>query len=178
MLIPELILTSIALAMDAFSVSICKGLGMKKLNYIQALIIAAFFGVFQAVMPLIGFLLIKIFSATEEFQTYVSSKAGLFAFALLAILGAKMLWDVYRGNTDESVKKVKKASADKEKETARLNYTELLMLAIATSIDALMTGFAFAVMQVDMVVCITMIGCVTFILSFVGVFIGHFFGAR
>lgn len=173
-----MILTSIALAMDAFSVSICKGLAMKKLNYIQALIIAAFFGGFQALMPLVGLMLVKIFSATEEFKTYVSDKAGLIAFVLLLFLGGKMLWDAYKQKSKESIENAKRASVDKEDATKRLNYVELLLLSIATSIDALMTGFAFGVMQVDVVLYVTLIGSITFVLSFIGVFIGHFFGAK
>ena len=163
----EIFLTAVGLAMDAFSVSICKGLSMKRLNYVNALIIALFFGVFQAVMPLIGFLIVKTFDNTEEFQYFISNNSGLIAFVLLAFIGGKMIWDACKDKKQE-VKKTDKS----------LNYTELLFLAIATSIDALMTGFAYAVMQIDMVLTVTIIGVVTFVLSFIGVFIGHFFGSK
>ena len=174
--IVEMILTAIGLSSDAFSVAICKGLSIRRLNFIQAGIIALFFGGFQALMPAIGFLIVKTFEDTEEFQIYITSNAALIAFILLLFLGLKMLWDAFK---DKSKKDVERAEQQKRgHQIANLNLLELLFLAIATSIDALMTGFAFACMQMDMIFACSIIGSVAFIMSFAGVFIGHFFGAK
>ena len=149
----ELFLIGVGLSMDAFAVSICKGLGMKRLNMGQALVIGLFFGGFQALMPLIGWAL-----GTQ-----------LADFILLALIGGKMLFDAFRGDDE--------GEAGEPKDT-RLDLKELLMLAIATSIDALAVGITFAFLGVNIVWAIAVIGVTTFALSVVGVAVGHVFGAR
>lgn len=159
----ELALIGAGLSMDAFAVSVCKGLGMKRLNMRQAFVIALFFGVFQALMPVIGWVL------GTGFQSYIAPVDHWIAFALLAFIGGKMLFDAFHDDEGED----DAASAD-----APLDLKELTMLAVATSIDALAVGITFAFLQVDIVPAVTLIGVITFALSFAGVAIGHFFGAR
>ena len=159
----ELALIGAGLSMDAFAVSVCKGLGMKRLNMRQAFVIALFFGVFQALMPVIGWVL------GTGFQSYIAPVDHWIAFALLAFIGGKMLFDAFHDDEGED----DAASAD-----APLDLKELTMLAVATSIDALAVGITFAFLQVDIVPAVTLIGVITVALSFAGVAIGHFFGAR
>ncbi len=159
----ELALIAVGLSMDAFAVSVCKGLGMKRLDMGQALVIALFFGGFQALMPLAGWAL------GSGFQSYIEPVDHWIAFALLAFIGGKMLYDAFHEEDgDEPV----------AGEAARLDLKEILMLAIATSIDALAVGVSFAFLQVDIVPAISLIGVITFALSLVGVAAGHQFGAR
>lgn len=159
----ELFLIGVGLSMDAFAVSICKGLGMKRLNMGQALVIGLFFGGFQALMPLIGWAL------GTQLADFITPIDHWIAFILLALIGGKMLFDAFRGDDE--------GEAGEPKDT-RLDLKELLMLAIATSIDALAVGITFAFLQVAIVPSVAIIGVVTFVLSFVGVAVGHFFGAR
>lgn len=150
--------------MDAFAVAVCKGLGAARLNMLQAGVIALFFGGFQAAMPLVGWAL------GTGFRSYITPVDHWIAFALLAFIGSKMLYDAVsegEGDGDEPV------SGE-----APLDLKELTMLAVATSIDALAVGITFAFLQVDIVPAASLIGCITFMLSFAGVAIGHFFGAR
>ena len=157
----ELLLIAVDLSMDAFAVSVCKGLGMKRLNVRQAALIALFFGGFQALMPLIGWFV------GAQFAHFVSAYAHWIAFALLAFVGGKMLWDAFHDDPDEG--------SDAE---SRLGLGELFMLAIATSIDALAVGVSFAFLDVAIAPSVALIGVTTFALSFAGVFVGHQFGAR
>ena len=173
----ELIATAVGVSMDAFSVSVCKGLGMRKVNFVQAAIIALVFGGFQALMPVIGFVIVSTFQETQEFQNGIMQNAPLIALVLLGFIGAKMIFDAIRGKSADDVTRAQKQN-DEGSGDIKLNPLELLMLGLATSIDALMVGFAFAIMQTDMVITITVIGITTFIFSFAGVFIGHFFSAR
>ncbi len=156
----ELLLTAIGLAMDAFAVSVCKGLAMKKIHYGQACVIALYFGVFQAVMPLIGYLL------GTSFSKYIQAFDHWLAFILLFFIGGKMLWDAFHDDADES----SEIAGDK------LDHRELFMMAIATSIDALAVGIAFACLEVSLFRSVTIIGIVTLVLSFGGVCIGNRFG--
>ena len=156
----ELILLSVGLAMDAFAVAICKGLNMRKMNYKNALILALFFGGFQALMPAIGYLLGK------QFEKYITSIDHWIAFILLSIIGIQMI--------AESFKK----DEDKEEDADKLNLKEYFMLAIATSIDALAVGISLAFLSVSLVKSVSFIGIITFAISFAGVFIGNKFGAR
>ena len=159
----ELFLLAVGLSMDAFAVSICKGLGMKRLNMEQALVIGLFFGGFQALMPLIGWAL------GTQLDDFITPIDHWIAFILLALIGGKMLLDAFREDDEEE--------AGEPKDT-RLDLKELLMLAIATSIDALAVGITFAFLGVNIVVAIAVIGVTTFALSVVGVAVGHVFGAR
>lgn len=160
--IVELLLTAIALSMDAFAVSVCKGLGMRRMRYDQALVISLYFGVFQALMPLIGWLL------GTSFSRYIQAFDHWIAFVLLAFLGGKMLWDVFHEKEDE----------EQESAECRLDHRELFMLAIATSIDALAVGIAFACLDVNIWSSVSIIGVTTLVISFVGVWIGNRFGNR
>ena len=158
----ELALIAIGLSMDAFAVSVCKGLGMSKLNWKHALVIALFFGAFQGIMPVIGWAL------GTQFEGYITSIDHWIAFVLLAFIGAKMLWDAFHEDDDEL-----SCPAD-----GRLDLRELVMLAIATSIDALAVGITFAFLRVDIALSVGLIGATTFVLALVGVAVGHRFGAR
>lgn len=156
----ELVLIAVGLSMDAFAVALCKGLGMRRLNYVHALVIALFFGVFQGVMPLIGWFL------GTQFEQYITPVDHWIAFALLAYIGGKMIWDAFH------------EEGEAEACESRLDMKELFMLAIATSIDALAVGITFAFLHVDIVPAVLLIGLITLGLSFVGVLIGHRFGTR
>ncbi len=151
----------VSLSMDAFAAALCKGLNMPKLNKKFALIIATFFGVFQALMPLIGWILGK------QFEKYITGVDHWIAFGLLAIIGGKMIIDVIKDDERDSCSC-----------SAKLNIKEIFFLAIATSIDALAIGITFAFLKVNILYAILLIGVTTFSLSLVGVFIGHRFGAK
>ena len=157
----ELILIAIGLAMDAFAVSICKGLNMRKMNYRQAGIIALFFGGFQAIMPLIGWFLGK------QFESYITSIDHWIAFLLLAFIGANMIREALGEDEDED-----------ESPLDKLDIGELFMLAVATSIDALAVGITFAFLKVNILPAVSIIGIITFVISFAGVGIGHKFGRK
>ncbi len=157
----ELFLIAVGLSMDAFAVSICKGLKMQRFNVRHAGVIALAFGGFQALMPVIGWFLGK------QFESYITGIDHWIAFALLAVIGGKM-----------AVESFKKEEEDSSKENEKLDVKELLVLAVATSIDALAVGITFAFLQVSIVPAVLLIGVITFVLSAVGVFIGHKFGAK
>lgn len=157
----ELFLIAVGLSMDAFAVSICKGLNMRRLQMGRAAIIALFFGGFQAIMPLFGWAL------GSQFARLVDAYAHWIAFLLLAYVGGKMLWDAFHDAADEEGQ-----GSDK------LDLRELLMLAIATSIDAFAVGVSFAFLDVAIAPSVALIGVTTFVLSLIGVAIGNQFGAR
>ena len=159
----EFLLLGVGLAMDAFAVSICKGLAMRKVNKKQAVIIALFFGGFQAIMPVIGWLLCK------GFQTYIEAFDHWIAFALLAFIGVKMIIETLREKEDDVVI---------EEMDPPIDMKEMLMLAIATSIDALAVGISLAALDRPIVESAAIIGVVTFVISIIGVYIGNFFGNR
>lgn len=159
--IVELLLVAVGLSMDAFAVAVCKGLGMKRLNMRTAAVLALFFGGFQALMPLVGWLL------GSQFMWLIEPVDHWVAFVLLVFIGAKMLWEALHDDED----------CDCE-DTSRIDLREYLMLAIATSIDALAVGISFAALSVDIVPAVSLIGLVTFALTLVGVAVGHFFGSR
>ncbi|MBE6464127.1 MAG: manganese efflux pump [Eggerthellaceae bacterium] len=161
--IVDLLLIGIGLSMDAFAVSLCKGLGMKRLDLRQAVIIGVFFGGFQALMPVVGWALGK------QFESYITSIDHWIAFALLAFIGGKMIFDAARGDGYDELA---------GKSMGKLDYKELFMLAVATSIDALAVGITFAFLQVSIVGAVSIIGIITFVLSVAGVAIGNQFGAR
>lgn len=158
----EFILIGIGLAMDAFAVSICKGLGMEKVNRLHCVIIAAFFGGFQFIMPVIGWALGK------QFESYIQSVDHWIAFGLLVFLGLKTVLEAVKEKEEECV----------EKTESILNVKELLLMAVATSIDALAVGITFAFLQVRVMEATVIIGIVTFILCIFGVFVGNIFGSR
>lgn len=156
----ELFIIAIGLSMDTFAVSLCKGLSMKKLNYSHALVIAILFGIFQGAMPFIGWLLGK------QFESYITSFDHWIAFILLSFIGWSLLKESF--NKDEG-------SCDCD---YKLDIKELTILAIATSIDALAVGITFSFLKVSILPSITLIGVITFILSFFGVTLGNRFGVK
>ncbi len=148
--------------MDAFAVALCKGLSMKKIDIKAGVIIAGFFGVFQAGMPLIGYFI------CINFEKYISSFDHWIAFGLLEIIGIKMIIDAIK----------EKKNPDDENEF-KLKIGELFILAIATSIDALAVGVSFACLDdINIFISVLIIGVTTLILSFIGVLIGNKFGAK
>ena len=162
-LVIELFLLGVGLSMDAFAVSVCKGLGMRKLNKKQALIIGLYFGGFQALMPLIGWALGK------QFERYITSIDHWIAFFLLLFIGGKMIIESFKKDKD---------SDEKPEYEEKLDLKELTLMAVATSIDALAVGVTFAFLRVNILTSITVIGSVTFILSALGVGVGHKFGVK
>lgn len=160
----ELLLMGIGLAMDAFAVSICKGLGMQKVNKKQAVVIGLFFGGFQALMPFIGWVL------GIQFESYITSIDHWIAFVLLGFIGGKMIVEAVKPGEEEAVE-VKKVDAP-------LDIKEMFILAIATSMDALAIGITFAFLKYPIVEAISIIGVVTFFISIGGVYVGNFFGSK
>lgn len=159
----EIFLVGIGLSMDAFAVSICKGLAMPAVNKKQALLIGAYFGVFQALMPLAGWLL------GSQFARHVTKLAPWIAFVLLAWIGGSMLRE-----------SLSKKEEDEEVEPVELRHKELFLLAVATSIDALAVGVSFSMVELSVLIgaAAALIGCTTFAISVGGVFVGHIFGTR
>lgn len=157
----ELFLLAVGLSMDAFSVSVCKGLGMRKVNLRTTLILALAFGGFQAGMPVIGWAL------GSQFLWLIEPVDHWIAFLLLAFIGGNMIREALGEDEEED-------AGGAETVDAR----EVLMLAVATSIDALTVGIAFASLAVNIVWSVTLIGITTFVFSFAGVFIGNAFGMR
>lgn len=155
--------TAVGLSMDAFAVAISKGITMKKLNVKNALKIAGFFGFFQGFMPLIGWLV------GVRFSNYVMKFDHWIAFILLFLIGGKMAYEAYKSKDECEV-----AVTDGSVEV--LNNKELLLLAVATSIDALAVGVSFAFLQVNIVKSVIMIGVITFVISFIGVAMGRKLG--
>ena len=160
--IAELLLIAVGLSMDAFAVSICRGLGMRRLNLRTAAVLALFFGGFQALMPLIGWAL------GSQFMWLIGPVDHWVAFVLLAFIGGKMLWEAFHEEGED----------DGCEDTSAIDLREFLVLAVATSIDALAAGISFAALNVDIVASVSLIGAITFALSLAGVAVGHFFGAR
>ena len=154
----ELLLLSIGLAMDAFAVSVCKGISMKKINCKKSCIIGLWFGGFQALMPTIGYFL------GSAFESLVTNIDHWIAFILLGIIGGNMI----------------KESFSKESENINddVNFKTMIILAIATSIDALAVGITFAFFNVNLILAITLIGVITFILSVIGTKVGNRFGDK
>jgi putative Mn2+ efflux pump MntP len=133
---------------------------MKKINYVHGAIIALFFGVFQSLMPLIGWLV------GSRFSSYITQFDHWIAFILLVLIGGNMIRESLQEDEEE------------EEQEDRLDYKELFLLAIATSIDALAVGITFAFLQVEIISSVLLIGIITFVISFAGVIIGNIFGSR
>ena len=156
----ELLLIAIGLSMDAFSVSICKGLTTKRFSWRMALICGLWFGLFQAVMPTIGYYL------GAQFQELVEAYDHWIAFGLLFLIGANMIREAVWGKKEEN------------KDNNSLGFKTMLFLAIATSIDALAVGVSFACIQVQLWSSVLIIGLTTFLFSVLGVKIGNVFGSK
>ena len=154
----DLILIAISLSMDAFAVSICKGLSVRKVSLSHALICGVWFGGFQFLMPTLGYFL------GDRFAVVLTKFGPWIAFVLLGLIGANMVRES-REHDDESV-------------SDSFRFMTMLPLAVATSIDALAVGVTFAFLQVDIVPAVSFIGATTFVLSCIGVKIGHVFGTK
>lgn len=154
----EIILIAIGVSMDAFAVSICKGLASKDKKLKTAFVCGTWFGLFQVIMPVIGFYLGRLFAGLiEKYDHWV-------AFVLLLILGVNMIKEAF--------------SKDEEQVSDDTSFLKMLILAIATSIDALMIGVTFAVLNVNIWLCVLIIGLTTFGFSFVGAIIGEKIGEK
>ncbi len=158
MSIIELFILALGLSMDAFAVSICKGLSVPKLQAKHCLICGVYFGGFQALMPLLGWLL------GIRFQSLITNIDHWIAFVLLAVIGANMIKESF--------------SKEEECPDASFGFKTMLTLAVATSIDALAVGVTFAFLDVAIVPAVLLIGATTFVCSAVGVKIGNVFGNR
>lgn len=154
----ELFLLAVGLSMDAFAVSVCKGLAMPRITVKKASVVALWFGGFQALMPLLGYFL------GVQFQDKITAIDHWIAFVLLGIIGVNMVREALSGeceNTSDS-----------------LDIKTMFILAVATSIDALAVGITFAFLKVDIIPAVSFIGATTFILSAAGVKIGNVFGTK
>ena len=154
----ELFLIAVGLSMDAFAVSICKGLSVRKAEPRHSLIVGAYFGGFQALMPAIGYVL------GRQFESLITSVDHWIAFVLLGIIGGNMIREALKGDAEEM--------------DDSFTFRTMLPLAIATSIDALAMGVTFAFLQVQIVPAVLFIGVTTFVLSAVGLKVGNVFGAK
>ena len=153
----ELLLIAVGLSMDAFAVSVCKGLSVKKVGVKHAALAGLYFGGFQFLMPVIGYLL------GFRFESVIESIDHWVAFVLLAFIGGSMI--------KESFGKAEELNDD-------FGVKTMLLMAIATSIDALAVGITFAFLEVQILPAAGLIGVTTFLLSFVGIYIGNAFGTR
>lgn len=153
----ELFLIAVGLSMDAFAVSVCKGLSVKEKSLKTSLVAGLYFGGFQALMPLIGYLL------GVNFKNYITSFDHWIAFVLLSVIGFNM------------IKEARDESCDVNPST---DFKNMIVLAVATSIDALAVGVTFAFLNVKIIPAISFIGATTFVLSMFGVKIGNIFGIR
>lgn len=154
----DLFLIAAALSMDAFAVAICKGLSVKKAGAGHVLTVGIYFGGFQALMPLVGFLL------GFKFEKFIVSVDHWIAFVLLAVIGGNMIKEALGGEDDEV--------------NDSFSFKTMLPLAVATSIDALAVGISFAFLGVDIVTAALLIGVTTFVISGAGVVVGNIFGAK
>ncbi len=153
----EILIIAVGLSMDAFAVSVCKGLSVGKLKPKHALICGAYFGGFQALMPLIGYFL------GRQFESLITSIDHWIVFALLTIIGINM---------------IRESRGEAEDLDVSFGPKSMLPLAVATSIDALAVGITFAFLEVQIVPAVCMIGVTTFVLSALGVWIGNVFGTK
>jgi len=156
--IGELFILAIGLSMDAFAVAVCKGLAMERISLKNAGMVGLWFGGFQALMPLIGYLL------GYSFSDAIQSVDHWIAFVLLGLIGLNMIKESRSCETEETC--------------GCMAFKEMFTMAVATSIDALAVGITFAFLTVDIVPAVSMIGVTTFILSMVGVKVGSVFGAK
>ena len=154
----DIFLIGVALSMDAFAVSICKGLSVKKVSAKHVLTVGVYFGGFQALMPTVGFLL------GYKFESFITSIDHWIAFILLALIGGNMIREAL--------------GKDDDNENDDFSFKAMLPLAVATSIDALAVGISFAFLGVDIVQAALLIGITTFVLSGVGIYVGNVFGAK
>ena len=155
----QLFMIAVALSMDAFAVAVCKGLSIRRAGLKYSLTVGLYFGAFQGLMPLLGYLL------GVNFQNTITSVDHWIAFILLGGIGINMIREALNKDEEENL-------------DSSLTPRSMLPLAVATSIDALAVGVTFAFLKVSIVPAVSFIGVVTFILSAIGVKIGNVFGAR
>ncbi|MBR2332794.1 MAG: manganese efflux pump [Rikenellaceae bacterium] len=154
----ELLIIAVGLAMDAFAVSVCKGLAVGRVRASHALKVGVWFGGFQALMPLVGYALgVSFAQVVEQFDHWI-------AFVLLSIIGINMIREAREGDSCGS--------------NSDFSWRIMLAMAVATSIDALAVGVSFAFLRVDVVWAVVTIGVITFLLSIVGLLLGNRFGCR
>lgn len=158
MTLPELFIIAVGLSMDAFAVSVCKGLSLQQMKWRHGVLAGVYFGGFQAAMPLLGYLL------GVQFQEAITSIDHWVAFVLLGIIGVNMIKEALSGEEEEA--------------DPSFDVKTMLMLAVATSIDALAVGVTFAFLKVQILPAVSFIGCTTFCLSVIGVKAGNLFGSR
>lgn len=158
MTIINILTISVGLAMDAFAVAICKGLAMKQVTVRKILIIGGYFGFFQGFMPLLGYIL------CSTFKEVITTFDHWFAFGLLSLIGISMIREAF--------------SKEEDKLNDSIRFRPMIILSIATSIDALAVGFTFAIVEAPIMLSISMIAVITFLLSILGVKIGNAFGIR
>lgn len=166
----EIFAVALGVSMDAFAVAICKGMSFKRASIKNALIVALYFGIFQAAMPLIGYFL------GSQFSENIVKYDHWLAFILLGAIGANMIKES-SNKSCEAVEEVAVVSGNGVLERG-LCFKTMLILAIATSIDALAVGITLAFLKVHIVLAVIFIGIITFINSFVGVKIGNVFGVK
>ena len=160
----ELFLIAVGLSMDAFAVAVCKGLCMRKVTVKKAGIVGLYFGAFQAGMPLLGYAL------GVQFQDRITALDHWIAFVLLGLIGTNMIREALSKGEEDCV-----CPTDEKEELGAKN---MLLLAVATSIDALAVGVTFAFLKVQIIPAVSFIGIITFSLSAAGVKIGNVFGVR
>lgn len=153
MSLAELFILAVGLSMDAFAVSMCKGLARKKPSVKSMLTAGMYFGGFQALMPFIGYML------GVSFSDIISSLDHWIAFSLLTLIGANMIKESFKEEEEKS-------------EDGSMDFKAMLLLAVATSIDALAVGVTLAFLKVAIVPAVLFIGCTTFVISAVGVYLG------
>ncbi len=156
--IPQIFLIAVSLALDAFSVSIVGGMKVRETKHLHALRVAAVFGIFQAVMPLIGWLI------GESMKSFIVGIDHWIAFGLLGIIGINMIREALSGEEHER--------------KDLLDTKTLIFLAVATSIDALVVGITLSLIKIPFILSITIIGLVTFIICFLGFLFGEKLGAH
>lgn len=159
----ELLLVAVGLSMDAFAVAVCKGLSVQKLRWKHYLAVGLWFGGFQALMPMVGYLL------GTTFERYITSVDHWVAFVLLCLIGGNMLKEGLSRDEER----------EGQAESGSFGFKAMLMLAVATSIDALAVGITFALLpDVDIFSAVGLIGCTTFCLSALGLKVGNIFGLK
>lgn len=168
----NIVLIGVGLAMDAFAVTIAKSLSVKDIKKKEILTIAGVFGLFQAGMPLLGWL------AGIKFESYITAIDHWIAFILLGVIGGKMIYESLKGHDDdEEVEVEAKDELAIDSNKNRFTLKSLFILGVATSIDALAVGVSFAFLNVSIIPAIIIIGVTTFVLCILAVYIGRIFGS-
>jgi len=168
----EIFAIGIGLSMDAFAASVCEGLSMRKLNIKNTMIIAFMFGLFQFLMPLLGYFF------CVQFESYIEGFDHWIAFAFLCFIGAKLIFDAIKEKRESSSLKLKADSNIDKKDDPVFSFRRILLLSIATSIDALAVGISFAFFDINIFSASAIVGITTFVLSILGVLLGNFFGEK